>query len=179
MAFANRVLLKDPSLGPLGLVPCAVGGPMGTKISEWARGSFLYKQLLRRAKASRRGGGSIRGVLWFQGESDTVSEVDARMYKRRLLNLFSNLRADLGSPLLPIVYVAITSGQGSYVETVRKAELGIKLEKVRCVDAKGLPLLQDNLHLSTQAQVRLGQMLADAFIIQNHVASPSNNTSSP
>ncbi|KAI3777383.1 hypothetical protein L1987_47183 [Smallanthus sonchifolius] len=179
MAFANRVLEKDPSLGPLGLVPCAVGGPMGTKISEWRRGSFLYKQLLRRAKGSRRGGGSIRGVLWFQGESDTVSEVDARRYKRRLLNLFSNLRADLGSPLLPIVYVAITSGQGPYMETVRKAELGIKLQKVRCVDAKGLPLLQDNLHLSTQAQVQLGQMLADAFFIQNHVATPSNNTTSP
>ncbi|KAK9054309.1 hypothetical protein SSX86_025387 [Deinandra increscens subsp. villosa] len=165
MAFANRVLQRDPNLGPLGLVPCAVGGPMGTKISQWGRGGVLYRQLLRRAMVARRGGGLIRGVLWFQGESDTVSEVDARMYKRRLVNLFANLRADLGSPLLPIVHVAITSGQGPYVETVRKAQLGIKLRKVRCVDAKGLPLLQDNLHLSTPAQVRLGRMLADAFLI--------------
>ncbi|KAK9054311.1 hypothetical protein SSX86_025389 [Deinandra increscens subsp. villosa] len=165
MAFANRVLERDPGLGPLGLVPCAVGGPMGTKISQWGRGGVLYRQLLRRARVARRGGGLIRGVLWFQGESDTVSEVDARMYKRRLVNLFANLRADLGSPLLPIVHVAITSGQGPYVETVRKAQLGIKLPKVRCVDAKGLPLLQDNLHLSTPAQVRLGRMLADAFLI--------------
>lgn len=62
--------------------------------------------------------------------------------------------------------VAITSGQGSYVESVRKAQLGLKLEKVKCVDAKGLPLLQDKLHLSTTAQVRLGRMLADAFIKQ-------------
>lgn len=78
-----------------------------------------------------------------------------------------------------MVQVAITSGQGPYVDTVRKAQLGIKLPKVSCVDAKGLPLLQDKLHLSTLGQVRLGQMLADAFLTQLHVTSPSNNTSSP
>ncbi|KAI3777382.1 hypothetical protein L1987_47182 [Smallanthus sonchifolius] len=107
MAFANRVLQRDPGLGPLGLVPCAVGGRNGTKISEWARGSFQYNQFLRRARVSRRDGGSIVGVMWYQGESDTVSEVDARRYKRRLLNLFNNLRVDLGSPLLPIVNVRL------------------------------------------------------------------------
>ncbi|KAI3767457.1 hypothetical protein L2E82_17584 [Cichorium intybus] len=131
MSFANRLLQRAPGLGPLGLVPCAVGGPRGTKSAR---------------------------------ESDTVNELDARMYGRRLINLFNNLRADLGSPLLPIVQVAITSGQGPYVETVRKAQLGIKLQKTRCVDSKGLPLLPDNLHLSTRAQVRLGRMLANAFL---------------
>lgn len=164
MSFANRLLQRDLKRDSLGLVPCAVGGRMGTKISEWGRGSFLYKQLLRRAKVARRGGGSVGGVLWYQGESDTVNELDARMYGRRLINLFNNLRADLGSPLLPIVHVAITSGQGPYVETVRKAQLGLKLKKMRCVDAKGLQLLPDNLHLSTGAQVRLGRMLANAFL---------------
>ncbi|KAJ0500321.1 putative sialate O-acetylesterase domain, SGNH hydrolase superfamily [Helianthus annuus] len=109
MAFANRLLQRDPGLGPLGLVPCAVGGPRGTSISEWGRGTFLYKQLLRRAKVARRDGGSISGMLWYQGESDTVSEVDARMYKMRLVNLFRNLRADLGTPLLPIVHVRLFS----------------------------------------------------------------------
>nr|XP_043616697.1 probable carbohydrate esterase At4g34215 [Erigeron canadensis] len=179
MAFANRVLKKNPGLGPLGLVPCAVGGPHGTKISEWGRGSFLYKQLLRRARVARRGGGSIRGVLWYQGESDTVNVLDAKKYKRRLVNLFQNLRADLGSPLLPIIEVAIASGQGSYIENVRRAQLGVKLARVSCVDGKGLPLLADKLHLSTLAQVRLGRMLADAFLKLESMAAITNNTSSP
>ncbi|XP_071731415.1 probable carbohydrate esterase At4g34215 [Rutidosis leptorrhynchoides] len=167
MSFANRVLQKNPKLGPLGLVPCAVGGLMGTKISEWAKGGFLYKQLLRRARMARKTGGSIQGILWFQGESDTVNVMDAKMYKRRLVNLFNNLRADLRSPLLPIIQVAIITGQGPYVEPVREAQLGLKLPKVSCVDAKGLPLLADKLHLSTPAQVRLGRMLADAFVNQS------------
>ncbi|KAJ9567451.1 hypothetical protein OSB04_003417, partial [Centaurea solstitialis] len=163
MSFANRILHVDPRLGPIGLVPCAIGGPRGTKISQWRKGGLLYNQLMRRANAARRSGGSVLAVLWFQGESDTVEEMDANMYKRRLANLFSSLRADLGSPLLPIVHVAIASGQGSLVESVRKAQLATKIRKVRCVDAKGLGLLEDNLHLSTPAQVRLGGMLADAL----------------
>nr|GFB11481.1 probable carbohydrate esterase At4g34215 [Tanacetum cinerariifolium] len=105
MSFANRVLQRAPRMGPLGLVPCAVGGPRGTKISEWERGGFLYKQLLRRSRVARRGGGVICGILWFQGESDTVNVVDATMYKRRLANLFNNLRTDLRSPLLPIIQI--------------------------------------------------------------------------
>ncbi|PWA28182.1 SGNH hydrolase-type esterase domain-containing protein [Artemisia annua] len=136
-------------------------------------------QLLRRARVARRGGGVIRGILWFQGESDTVSIVDATMYKRRLANLFNNLRADLRSPLLPIIQVALASGQGPYVETVRKAQLGTKLGKVKCVDAKGLPLLQDKLHLSTPAQVQLGHMLADAFLKLEPMASLGNHVPSP
>ncbi|KAJ0507722.1 putative sialate O-acetylesterase domain, SGNH hydrolase superfamily [Helianthus annuus] len=60
--------------------------------------------------------------------------------------------------------VAIASANGPYIEIVRKAQLGITLPKVRCVDAKGLPLLEDKRHLSTLAQERLGPMLADAFL---------------
>lgn len=109
MAFANKVLSRDPGFGPLGLVPCAVGGPRGTSISQWERGSVLYKQLIRRAKASKRDGGKIRGMLWYQGESDTVNETDAKMYKKRLIKLFNAVRVDLGSPLLPIVQVRLFS----------------------------------------------------------------------
>lgn len=50
------------------------------------------------------------------------------------------------------------------MDVVRKAQLGIDLPNVRCVDAKGLQLDPDGLHLSAGAQVRLGRMLADAFL---------------
>lgn len=60
--------------------------------------------------------------------------------------------------------MALASGNGPYVDVVRKAQLGIDLPNVRCVDAKGLQLDPDGLHLSTGAQVRLGRMFADAFL---------------
>jgi hypothetical protein len=36
------------------------------------------------------------------------------------------------------------------------------------VDAKGLPIANDYTHLTTQAQVRLGAMLADAYLATLH-----------
>ncbi|KAF8024566.1 hypothetical protein BT93_F1669 [Corymbia citriodora subsp. variegata] len=161
MAFANAILGQDRSLGSVGLVPCAIGG---TRISEWERGTFLYDQLMRRARAATNAGGTIRALLWYQGESDTVEESDAVQYKGRLEKFFSDVRTDLQSPELPIFQVAIASGQGPFTDKVRKVQLGLDLPNVRTVDAKGLPLGPDQLHLTTPAQVRLGQMLTDAFL---------------
>lgn len=63
--------------------------------------------------------------------------------------------------------MALASGF-EYIEKVREAQLGMKIENVVCVDAKGLQLQEDNLHLSTQSQVVLGQMLAQAYLSPTH-----------
>ncbi|KAF8404958.1 hypothetical protein HHK36_009853 [Tetracentron sinense] len=172
MAFANAVIDMDSSIGVVGLVPCAIGG---TKISEWARGTRLYNELVRRAELSLKEGGTIRAILWYQGESDTVSREDAESYKGNMEKLVLDLRADLRSTMLPIIQVAIASGQGHFIEKVREAQLGmgIYLPYVMCVDAKGLQLEEDRLHLGTVAQVRLGEMLADAFL--KTLQSPISN----
>jgi hypothetical protein len=65
-----------------------------------------------------------------------------------------------------MLQVALASGVGNFTETVRQAQISIptKLSNVRVVDAKGLPLNSDKLHLTTPAQVQLGKKLADAFL---------------
>ncbi|KAK4274655.1 hypothetical protein QN277_017846 [Acacia crassicarpa] len=182
MPFANRILEKKPEVGVVGLVPCAIGG---TNISEWERGRELYTHMMRRAQASVRDGGTISALLWYQGESDTLNVADAQSYGSRLRKFFSHVRADLQSPLLPIIQVALASGQGPYVETVREAQLGMDLLNLRTVDAKGSPLEPDGLHLSTPAQVHLGQMMADTFLhflpapIRAQVPSPSKAAAAP
>ncbi|XP_024971425.1 probable carbohydrate esterase At4g34215 [Cynara cardunculus var. scolymus] len=160
MAFANSLLRHDSSIRVVGLVPCAVGG---TNISEWARGGPLYSQLIRRAEAALEGGGTIKGLLWYQGESDTVFREDAELYKRRLERFFGHVRSDLLLPALPIIQVALASGAGPYIERVREAQLGTWLVNLRTVDAKGLGLEPDGLHLTTPSQIKLGEMLAKAF----------------
>ncbi|XP_052205691.1 probable carbohydrate esterase At4g34215 [Diospyros lotus] len=158
MAFANAIKGR---VGTMGLVPCAVGG---TAIKEWERGTHLYENMVRRAEAAARGGGEIRALLWYQGESDTSSETDAEAYKAKMEKLIHDVRSDLQSPSLPIIQVAIASGDEKYIETVREAQKSIDIANVACVDAKGLALKEDNLHLTTEAQVQLGRMLADAYL---------------
>ncbi|KAL2520899.1 hypothetical protein Fot_24822 [Forsythia ovata] len=145
MAFANSILEKFSRLEVIGLVPCAIGG---TSIFQWRRGSNPYDQLVMRSRAALEDGGTIRALLWYQGESDTKKEEDAELYKDRLEKFFISLRTDLSLPMLPII------------------QLAINLPNVTTVDAKGLQLLNDDpIHLSTPGQVKLGKMMADAFLL--------------
>ncbi|KAF4348462.1 probable carbohydrate esterase At4g34215 [Cannabis sativa] len=161
MAFANEVVrARGPSV-VVGLVPCAVGG---TRIRQWARGTPLYSRLLSRAKQSLKKGGTIRAVLWFQGESDTVRTSDAEAYGGNMEKFIIDIRSDLNIPNLLIIQVAIASGEGQYIEEVRKAQLQLSLPNVKCVDAKGLNLKPDKLHLTTTSEVQLGVKLANAFL---------------
>ncbi|KAG7565481.1 Sialate O-acetylesterase domain [Arabidopsis suecica] len=168
MSFANRVVNR---FGQVGLVPCSIGG---TKLSQWQKGQFLYEETVRRSKAAvASGGGSYQAVLWYQGESDTVDMVDASVYKKRLVKFFNDLRNDLHQPNLPIIQVALATGAGPYLDAVRKAQLKTDLENVYCVDARGLPLEPDGLHLTTSSQVRLGHMIAESFLAIPNSAQPS------
>lgn len=104
MPFANAVLTRDPAIGVIGLVPCAIGG---TNITQWAKGGFLYDQLVRRTQAALKNGGVLRAMLWYQGESDTINREDADDYKGRLEKFFKEVRADLKHPRLPIIQVCV------------------------------------------------------------------------
>ncbi|KAL8528860.1 hypothetical protein ACS0TY_006358 [Phlomoides rotata] len=162
MPFANAILKRNPGLGEIGLVPCAVGG---TKLSQWMRGTELYSQMLIRARAAvSDGGGALRALLWYQGESDTESYDDATMYKSRLVQFINDVRSDLKSPSLPVVEVALASGSSNYIGIVRNAQLETGLSNVRCVDANGMERGPDGVHLTTAAEVQVGTMLADAFL---------------
>ncbi|XP_015972393.1 probable carbohydrate esterase At4g34215 [Arachis duranensis] len=165
LVFANEVLrIKGESVNVvMGLVPCAKGG---TKIGEWSKGTSLYNELVRRAIESVKGnsGRTIRALLWYQGESDTVREEDAEGYSHNMEKFIMDLRSDLHLPNLLVIQVALASGEGKYIEKVRKGQLGLKLPNVKCVDAKGLPLKTDQLHLTTVSQVHLGMRLAHAYI---------------
>ncbi|KAF7016080.1 unnamed protein product [Triticum aestivum] len=162
MAFARAILprLEPPGTAGVGLVPCAVGG---TAIREWARGEHLYEQMVRRARAATECG-EIEAVLWYQGESDAESDAETAAYQGNVERLIANIRADLGMPHLPFIQVALASGNKRNIEKVREAQLSINLLNVVTVDAIGLPLNEDNLHLTTEAQVKLGESLAQAYI---------------
>ncbi|XP_055833659.1 probable carbohydrate esterase At4g34215 [Solanum dulcamara] len=167
MAFANAILKQDPNFGVIGLVPCSKSG---TGIHAWIRGNLPYDQLISRAKFSLRHGGTIRGLLWYHGESDTKDKYTARYYKSKFIKFIQDLRADLNSPLLPVIVVVLRypkkpfARKFKFVNVVRQAQMDIDLLNVIKVDANGLPVGSDGLHLTTQGQVQLGNMMAQTFL---------------
>ncbi|KAH0782357.1 hypothetical protein KY290_001955 [Solanum tuberosum] len=161
MPFANSLLNKTSFLGEVGLVPCAMAG---NRISQWQKGTFLYNQLVTRAKAAAvQECGVTRAMLWYQGESDTTLLSNANAYKGKMQQFFTDLRSDVGIPDLLIIQVALASGT-NYTDIVREAQLNPDLANVVTVDARGLELHKDNLHLTASSQVSLGHMMADAYL---------------
>ena len=107
--------------------------------------------------------------FWYQGESDAMCPPFADAYEKNLRAFIARLRADLGTPTLPVVIVRIhkdsftkTSG-GPFpgLKTVRAAQAEVARDPgVSLVDIDDLDNSRDGLHLSSQALVTLGERLA-------------------
>ncbi|KAK6139025.1 hypothetical protein DH2020_027236 [Rehmannia glutinosa] len=162
MAFANAILKKVSNFGTIILVPCAVGG---TSIREWSgQNSRLRRRIVERTNEALSYGGKIRAILWYQGEKDTETEQGRDLYPAEYRMFVRRLYEELRHPQVPFIQVALASGQGDpeWLQSVRETQLA--MEDIITVDAMGLPLQPDGLHLTTMAQVSLGNMLAHAFL---------------
>lgn len=169
LVFAKAMLQRRPGQ-TIGLVTCAKGG---SAISEWTPSqerSTLYGSCLARAKEAAPFG-RIAGILWYQGESDTRTEVNARAWAEWFTAMITRFRADLGRPDLPLAVVGLGdqprtgryAGQFPAWSAVQASQAALRLDHQVFVSAAGLPMNDDQLHLSTAAQMRLGQALARAM----------------
>ncbi|PWZ14130.1 putative carbohydrate esterase [Zea mays] len=170
MPFAHAVLASEGAAAEppvvVGLVPCAQGG---TPIANWSRGTELYERMVTRARAAVAecsGRGHLAALLWYQGEADTMRRQDAELYQRRMETLVRDVRCDLGRPDLLVIQVGIATAQynGKFLGVVREAQKAVKLPNVKYVDAMGLPIASDHTHLTTEAQVQLGNKLAKSYL---------------
>jgi hypothetical protein len=83
----------------VGLIPVAWGG---AAIGSLKKGTPTYADAIKKANWAIPQG-AIKGVLWHQGESDTVTAALANSYAPKLDGLIRDLRADLNLPSLPFV----------------------------------------------------------------------------
>ena len=150
---------------PIGLVPCAHGG---TSMDQWSpalkdkSGDSLYGGMFRRFQVV---GGKVKGVLWYQGESDASAQA-APLFADKFKALVAAIRADFGQPDLPFYYVQIgrhvSAAPGApwnaVQEAQRLAEESIPHSgMVTCVDCS----LDDGIHVSTGDLGTLGVRLAN------------------
>lgn len=173
LAFARARLAQDPDRRLI-LVPCAKGG---SAIAQWApaagRDSLFGSCVDRAASASRHG--RLTGVLWYQGESDTRSIEAAVAWPAQFETLVIALRNALDRRDLPVIAVSLADPpmRGPYAgrypawSQLQAAQSRLSLAGVVIVDATGLPKQEDDLHLSTAGQLRLGGLMAAAIDRKN------------
>jgi hypothetical protein len=98
LPFAKEYLKDKPGV-VVGLIPVAWGG---APIDFLKKGTPVYADASKKARFARKQG-VIKGVLWHQGESDTVNAARADSYEKKLHTLIADLRKDLGDKRLPFI----------------------------------------------------------------------------
>ena len=150
---------------PVGLVPCAHGG---TSMEQWnpglkeKEGDSLYGSMYRRVQTI---GGRVRGVLWYQGESDANPKA-ASAFLERFESFVKAVREDFHDRDLPFYYVQI----GRHISDSNEREWNAIQEAQRQAEPRiphsGMVVavdttLDDGIHVSTPDLKRLARRLAD------------------
>ena len=167
MSFARTLREKDPSR-EIGLIPCAVGG---SPMARWMPGKDLYTNAVRRAKIAQAQG-TIKGILWHQGESELGKRELRNSYADRLGKVVKSLRADLGlSEDVPVLAGELGAflekrGAGSSYPVVNAQIKSCEksIPAFRCISAEGLTSNEDNLHFNTESLRIFGVRYAEAFL---------------
>lgn len=169
LAFARAMLAGD-STAFIGLIPVAVGG---SAIDSWQPGgyhdqtkSYPYDDALRRAKAALPSG-TLRGILWHQGESDSKPELVAN-YTEKLVTLINRFRQELATANVPVVvgtlgdfFVAQNPAAAQINTQLRN--LPTRLPRVACIEATGLTDKGDQTHFDSPSARELGRQYAAAM----------------
>jgi sialate O-acetylesterase len=169
LGMSFGIAMADALGRRIGLVAAAHGG---TTLEQWSPalkdrgGHSLYGAMLERVS---RAGGRLRGVLWYQGESDARLAEDARTYADRFDGWIAAVRSDTGCPDLPVIAVQLgrvfPAGEAArefpYWDLVREAQriLPERTQGTGVTTAVDLPLV-DGIHVNTAGLVRLGRRMA-------------------
>lgn len=173
--FGQLIAEANPGV-TIGLIPCAVGG---SPIDSWQPGvfypptkSYPWDDTAKRVALSLPAG-TIKGILWHQGESDCKPEL-ASAYAPKLHDLVKRLRELVKAPDAPFI-----AGQmGKFDEVpwtpeivmVDKAhqELPKHVSNAAFVIAEGLKHKGDKIHFDAAAYRELGKRYAEAFSKMKH-----------
>jgi type 1 glutamine amidotransferase len=156
--------MVDATGVPIGLVACAHGG---TSMEQWnpakkgEGGNSLYGSMLRQFQLA---GGKVKGVLWYQGESDAGGDA-WKSYSQVFSHFITAVRGDFGQPELPFYFVQIgrfvRAGDPKPWNAVQEAQRLIpeRVPNTAVISVIDLEL-DDAIHVGTQGLKRAGQRLA-------------------
>jgi hypothetical protein len=171
LSFATNLHAMEPER-IIGLIPCAKGE---TSIMEWQQNysdQSLYGSCLKRIHAAGLAG-QVDGIIFFQGEADTVDPnvaphlpLAVTNYAEMFEKFVMDMRADLGNPRLPVVFAQIGSNKNNekYVnwKIIQRQQESVILACSAMITSDDLEL-RDEIHYTTASYQIIGERFADAF----------------
>jgi len=168
LSFARTLLSFIPEDVTILLIPTAVGG---SSIIKWIddsehRGVMLWTNFKSMVEIGKKYG-TIKGILWHQGEADANAE-GIPVYGKNLKTLFTKMRKETGKKRLPILmgelgYFSKTANDEFMKINLALHQYATKDKLSEVVGAKGLDHKGDNLHFNSAGQRELGRRYAFAF----------------
>jgi hypothetical protein len=178
VSFGTIILKKLPQNNYVLVLPTAVGG---SSIQQWINDStFRDVKLLSNFKEKVELGkkyGTIKSLLWHQGENDATNEENINLYQKRLSILFSTFRKIVKNDTLPIIIGEL----GSYynknekwqrinnaIHTFTKKDKFSEYITTQDFNHRG-----DGLHFDSNGQRKMGERFANKYF---EMKKPAYNT---
>ncbi len=161
-SFAKVLVAAHPSV-TIGLIPAAFGG---TSLEEWKPGGPPYQDAVRRALQAMKSG-TLRGILWHQGESDADTRELAESYPKRFVEFIRHIREDLGLPNVPVIVGQLGEFNRARFAGLMNEQLALMPLRVpHCafVSSAGLTDKGDQEHFDTRSLRELGRRYGFAFL---------------
>ena len=170
-SFAIAIAEANPDI-TVGLIPAACGG---SPITSWEPGGYHgqtkshpYDDAIARAKTAVQDG-TLKGILWHQGESDSKPEA-ASKYEQRQTQLIARFRKDLAAPELPFIIGQLGQFPKRPWNDARKLvdaahqEVAKEDSHAGFVSSDELTAKSDNTHFDTPSLKEFGRRYAEAYL---------------
>ncbi len=169
LSFGKELIKYKPDRISVLIIPTAVGG---SSISQWINDStFRNVTLMTNFKEKIKVGqkyGTIKGVLWLQGENDAITQATIKIYNNQLQKLFTRFREEINNSELPILIGQL----GSFSKTDDKWQaINHKIEEYIKTDPNSYLIKTndlkdkgDRVHFNSESQREIGKRFAERFI---------------
>jgi hypothetical protein len=167
LSFANRLIQEVDEQISILILPAAVGG---SSTRQWL-GDSLHRNVRLMTNFRDRFNavskyGTLKGILWHQGESDT-DDRSIPGYEERLKAIFADFRQYCNDPSLPILIGKL----GSYSENPNRWNaINNAIESYAATDnhayvieTADLKSKEDKIHFDSQGQRTMGKRMAEKF----------------
>lgn len=169
LSFGKHLLKYIPDSVSILLIPTAVGG---SAIQQWIsdetyRNVPLFSNFKEKTAIGNQYG-TVKAILWHQGESDSSSPETIEKYDTQLRILFGMFRSEVGNPTLSICFGRL----GSFSKTDESWQaINSKMEDYQkkdpfsyLIQTKNLNHKGDFIHFDSEGQRAMGVSFAKAYI---------------